>query len=308
MQLPVDDEHVSIVQTLLSLHRLDTGVWIHAPAAVQVSSVQGLSSSHWFGPGIQTPAVQTSPTVQGSPSEQAAPVNDVYTQPVNGLQLSVVQGLLSLHTTGVPPLHWPWAQAVPVVHTLPSSQAPNVDPQAHVLAHCPEAAIWAHCWVHDPINGAQQAGLIAQTQLWHWLYEHPADECAEQQSLGTLSPVGVLAQPPVAQVSVVQTLLSLHAALFGTCKHPPPVGGQLSVVQAIPSSQLIGPGKHCPAEQIPTGTHGAFGSQVSPVSASWTQPFTGSHESAVHTFPSSHCAAVPPSHIPFAQLLPATTG
>jgi hypothetical protein len=43
--------------------------------------------------------------------------------PVVGLHVSVVQGLLSLQTVCVPPLHCPPVQVVFEVHALPSSQA-----------------------------------------------------------------------------------------------------------------------------------------------------------------------------------------
>lgn len=43
-------------------------------------------------------------------------------QPVSCLQLSSVQGLLSLHTSVVPPLHWPFVQLSLVVQKLPSVQ------------------------------------------------------------------------------------------------------------------------------------------------------------------------------------------
>jgi len=43
--------------------------------------------------------------------------------PVSGLQLSVVQPLLSLHTTAVPELQMPPPQASPIVQALLSSQA-----------------------------------------------------------------------------------------------------------------------------------------------------------------------------------------
>src|SRR5512140_338424 len=65
---------------------------------------------------VQTPFWQTSLTVHGLPSSHAL-VLFVKTQPVTGSQVSVVQTLLSLHTTGVP-LHVPPPQVSPVVQAL----------------------------------------------------------------------------------------------------------------------------------------------------------------------------------------------
>jgi hypothetical protein len=60
--------------------------------------------------------------VHAFPSSQAA-VLFANTQPVAGSQLSVVQTVLSLQRTGVPPLQVPPPQVSPAVHALPSSQA-----------------------------------------------------------------------------------------------------------------------------------------------------------------------------------------
>ena len=55
-------------------------------------------------PPVQTPLWQESPVVQTLLSLQAVPfATGVKTQPTPGWQLSAVQGLLSLQTTGVDP-------------------------------------------------------------------------------------------------------------------------------------------------------------------------------------------------------------
>jgi hypothetical protein len=64
-------------------------------------------------------------TVQGLASSQSAslvqhPGTPWVVQPMDGLQLSVVQEFPSLHTTAEPPAHEPLRQASPVVHALPS--------------------------------------------------------------------------------------------------------------------------------------------------------------------------------------------
>jgi hypothetical protein len=82
-----------------------------------------LPSLHASGaPATQVPPAQVSPVVQAFPSLQGA-VLLVNTQPLPGLQLSVVQTLLSLQTTGVPGLQMPPLQVSPVVQALPSLQA-----------------------------------------------------------------------------------------------------------------------------------------------------------------------------------------
>ena len=70
--------------------------------------------------------------MHASPSLQAI-VLFVNTQPVAGLQASVVQTLPSLQTTGVP-VHVPPPQVSPVVHALPSSQAIVVFVCTHPVA------------------------------------------------------------------------------------------------------------------------------------------------------------------------------
>jgi hypothetical protein len=92
-------------------------------AGSQLSFVHALASSQTRGePGWHVPTEHASPVVQTFPSSQAF-VLFVNTQPVAGLQLSVVHRLLSLHTTAEPPLHAPAEHVSPVVHALPSSQA-----------------------------------------------------------------------------------------------------------------------------------------------------------------------------------------
>ena len=93
---PVTELHVSVVQTLLSLHT--TAAPLHEPLP------------------------HVSPEVQAFPSSQAA-VLLVNTQPVAGLQPSVVQAFPSSQTEAAPGWHAPPPQASPAVHAFPSSQA-----------------------------------------------------------------------------------------------------------------------------------------------------------------------------------------
>jgi hypothetical protein len=76
-------------------------------AGLQVSVVQTLLSLQTRGaPGWQAPPEHTSLTVQASPSEQAT-VLLALTQPLAGLQVSVVHTLLSLQLNAVPGWHVP---------------------------------------------------------------------------------------------------------------------------------------------------------------------------------------------------------
>src|SRR5262245_53828694 len=70
---------------------------------------------------LQAPPEHTSVRVQAFPSSQGAMLL-VKTQPVAGLQVSSVQALPSLQTTGAPARHAPPPQTSPVVQALPSLQ------------------------------------------------------------------------------------------------------------------------------------------------------------------------------------------
>ena len=89
---------------------------------LQLSAVQALLSlqSRVLLPP-QLPPLQTSPAVQASPSLQLV-VLLVKTQPLLGLQLSLVQPLPSLHVTALAPLQAPPPQTSLLVQALPSSQ------------------------------------------------------------------------------------------------------------------------------------------------------------------------------------------
>jgi hypothetical protein len=94
-------------------------------AELQLSAVQALPSLHTRGvPAWQLPlAAQISLPLQASPSEQERPATPVWTHPVAATQLSSVQTLLSLQTTGVAPAHTPPPQTSPLVQAFPSSHA-----------------------------------------------------------------------------------------------------------------------------------------------------------------------------------------
>jgi hypothetical protein len=124
----VPPEQVSpVVHALPSLQLAVLGMCTQPLAGLHESSVQPLPSSQFgAGPPWHVPPEQVSPVVQGLPSLQLA-VLGVCTQPVDGLQLSVVHGLLSSHEMAAleqePPEHVPsvtWHMSV-AVHALPSA-------------------------------------------------------------------------------------------------------------------------------------------------------------------------------------------
>jgi hypothetical protein len=94
---PVPGSHVSVVQTLLSLHA-NAGPPVHTPAVLHESFV-----------------------VQAFPSSQLRSGTGVYTHPEPGLHVSSVHGLWSSQTTAVPGWQDPPPQVSPDVQAFPSS-------------------------------------------------------------------------------------------------------------------------------------------------------------------------------------------
>ena len=86
----------------------------------QLSSVQGLPSSHFTSGLAQLPATQKSPTVQAFPSSQKPSVIGCW-QPSLMSQPSLVHGFLSSQSTLPPPKHAPVWHMSFSVHALPSS-------------------------------------------------------------------------------------------------------------------------------------------------------------------------------------------
>jgi len=126
---PATVSQVSVVQALLSL-QLSGVPDVHAPAWQVSAPLQTLPSLHEvpFATAVfeQMPAVQTS-VVHGLLSLQSEltlhgtqPGVAVCTHPETGLQVSVVQALLSVQLSGVPAVHVPAWQLSAPLHTLPS--------------------------------------------------------------------------------------------------------------------------------------------------------------------------------------------
>jgi hypothetical protein len=184
----------------------------------------------------------------------------VKTQPPAGLHVSVVQGLLSLQTSGAEP-GWqlPPAQVSPVVQALPSSQA-------IVLLVNTQPTAGSHVSV---VHGLLSLQVSVPAPGW-------------QLPPAQVSP-GVHAFPPSqAIVLLVNT-------------HPEP-GSHVSVVHTFASSQTIAVPVHEPPPHVSLAVH-AFPSSQAFVLLVKTHPEPGLHVSVVHAFPSSHTIAAP-AHTP----------
>jgi len=221
--------------------------------------------------------------VHALPSSQPA-VLLALTQPVGGLQLSSVQGLLSLQSGAGPPTHVPPAHASDVVHALPSSQPAVLsaltqpvdglhESSVHGLlslqsgAGPPTQAPFAHTSpVVHALPSSQVAVLFALTQ--------PVDGLQESSVHGLLSLQSVAAlprqTPPLQTSTVVQALPSSQLAVLFTCTHPE-TGLQLSSVHGLSSSQL---GSEPPTQAPPAHTSGVVHTlpslQAYPSGRSWS--------------------------------------
>ncbi len=195
----------------------------------QLSSVQLLLSSQPGGrPPTQDPAVQVSFVVQALPSSQDKLLS-LFTQPLNGSQISSVQPLSSLQSTN-PGTNWqPTAAAqLSVVQALESSQV--VGPP---LTQTPTAH-WSPLVQGSP---SLQAALLVRLR-------QPliGSQILSVQTLPSLQSRAVPSQTPAAlqASSVVQTLASLQALTSAVQS-----AAQQSPAMLFPSSQVS------PASTIP---------------------------------------------------------
>jgi hypothetical protein len=198
--------------------------------------------------------------VQALPSLHAVPfATFVATQPVAGLQLSAVQGLLSLHTTAVP-AHTPAVHWSPAVHALPSVQPVPFGTGV----------------VTQPVAGLQPSVV-------HWF--------------PSLQTIAVPAQTPALHWSPeVQAVPSLQTVPFGTLVMVHPVAGlQLSVVHALPSLQTTAVPVQTPLRHWSPEVQRLPSLQIVPFATLVVvQPVPGLQPSTVHPFPSLQTISVPP--------------
>ena len=201
-----------------------SAVFTQAPVvASQLSAVQALLSLQFLAVPAQVPAVQVSALVHGSASLHGAPVCAVPVHLPAAQWSCVVHALLSLQlfTLFAVPAQTPAVHVSWLVQTLLSLQLP---PVAAVCVHAPEVA--------------SQLSVV--------------------QGLLSLHCGAVPAQTPAVHTSlVVHALPSLHGTLPPPPPPPPPPtlvcwqlpvpGWQKSLVQLLPSSQLLA----TPPVQVP---------------------------------------------------------
>jgi hypothetical protein len=101
-----------------------SGVVVHPVVVLQPSVVQALPSLHTSGvPAVQEPLWHDSAPLHTFASRHGVPlVTGAVVQPVVGLQLSVVHGLPSLQTSGVPAAQVPLWHVSSPLQGLPSLQ------------------------------------------------------------------------------------------------------------------------------------------------------------------------------------------
>jgi hypothetical protein len=217
------------------------------------SSVHALLSSQSGGePPTQEPPEHLSAVVHALPSSQDSVLFECL-QPLAGSQLSSVQPLLSLQLGGGPPTQFPLEQWSLVVHALPSLQAAVLSLWTHPVAGLQESS------VHTSPSLQLGAGPPTQLPPEHLsavVHALPSSqdsvlfECVQplaglqasvvQTLLSSQLGGGPPVQLPAEQWSpVVQELWSSQGLLLFTCLQPV-AASQLSVVQRLLSSQLMG--------------------------------------------------------------------
>ena len=188
------------------------------------------------------------------------------TQPVAGLQESVVHRLWSSQEMAPPLRQAPSPQVSPEVQALPSSQGTLL-------------LVWA-----QPVAGAQ---LSVVQRLW---------------SSQSTAEAGL--QAPSPQVSpLVQALPSSQASVL-LAKTQPVAGSQLSLVQGLASSQArVSPLTQAPTSQVSPLVQALPSSQVRVLFVK-TQPEAGSQLSVVQGLASSQARGPPPWQLPSPQVSP----
>jgi len=134
---------------------------LHASVVHALPSLQGSVELP-----LQAPLTQRSPRLQGLPSLQVPPSASGALVHEPPLQVSVVQGLPSLHAMAVPAAHAPASQWSPVVHGLPS-----LHPAA--LGTCMQPPPGTHTVsVQGLLSGMQVTGLRTQVLVEHAAVSH----------------------------------------------------------------------------------------------------------------------------------------
>lgn len=124
--------HCLLAQVSVSVHTFpsvqlpEVAEFVQPCCALQASAVQGLPSSQLISPvPTHMPPEHRSIGVHWFPSSQGK-LASWKSQPVTGLQKSIVQSLLSLHANAPLPTQSPFTQVSVGVHTLPSVHEPSL--------------------------------------------------------------------------------------------------------------------------------------------------------------------------------------
>jgi len=251
----------AVVQASPSSHDTVLGE-LTQPVAVSHESVVHTLPSLQLGaaPGMHEPPPQVSSTVQALPSLHGR-VLGAFTQPLAGLQESVVQPLVSSQLGAGPGTQVPApSQVSVVVQALPS--------------------------LHERVCGMFTQPLAElQVSSVHWL-----------PSLQSRGPPE-MHEPALHMSLTVQALPSSQAIATLTCSQPVATSHE-SWVQTLPSLQLsAGPGMHEPALHVSVVVH-ALPSEQARVWFVLTQPLAGLQVSSVHWLPSLQSGAAPGTHEP----------
>ncbi len=216
-----------VVQGFPSLHVAVLFAKPHCPVAgSHVSVVQTLLSLHVFGvPGRHVPPPQTSLSVQPFPSSHAA-VLFTNPQPVVAEQNGDVQGLLSSGHVMAEPMHAPLEHVSPLVqaelslHAVPGGACVKVQPTPAVQASRVHVLLSLH--VSVPVPRQLPPLQVSPVVQGSWSLHEAV--------------LFVATHAPVAatQESVVHTLLSLQ--FFGAPGWQLPAEQTSLSVQALPSS------------------------------------------------------------------------
>ena len=194
---------------------LGRGAFEHPRTGPQVSMVHTLPSSHERAvPGVQTPLWHVSVPLQTSASTHGVPfTSGVCEHPLIGLQVSVVQVLLSLQLSAGPVAQTPLWQVSAPLHTLPSAH--GVPLRSGVLEQ-PVTALQVSV-VHTLPSLQLSATPGAQRPLWQVSTPLHAFPSLQDDPFTR----AVLEQPVAGlQVSAVQMLLSLQLS-GGPGRHRP---------------------------------------------------------------------------------------
>jgi hypothetical protein len=305
---PVAGLQVSVVHALPSLQVSDAPA-VQVPAWQVSAPLQRLLSLHavplasggfWQTPAVQTSEVHGLPSVQSLPLEQGRqPAIGTLLQPVPGLQMSVVQLLLSLQLRAEPAVQVPaWQVSLPLQRLLSSHPVPLATGgfwqtpalqtlEVHELPSAQSLPLEqgrqpAIGWVLQPVLGLQVSVV---------------------QALPSLQVSAVPAvQVPAWQASLpLQRLPSSHGVPLATGAVWQPVAGlQLSVVQTLPSLQVRGvPAVQVAAWQVSAPLQRLLSLHGVPlVTGIVWQPVAGLQLSVVHTLPSLQVRGVPAVQVP----------